>query len=142
MTTADDIIAALDLAPHPEGGWFREVFRDPGEGGSRGAATHIYYLLRQGERSAWHRIDALEVWHVYAGALALFIAEDGQAVRTLRLGANAAGGQVPSAVVPVWAWQAAEPVTDWVLCGCTVAPAFRFAGFEMAPPDWTPPGQG
>jgi predicted cupin superfamily sugar epimerase len=136
---ADAIIAALALAPHPEGGWYRETFRDAPSGERRGALTHIYYLLRAGERSRWHRVDAVEVWHFYAGEpLALHIAEGDGPVRTVVLGTAFADGQAAHAVVPAHAWQAAEPLGAYTLAGCTVAPAFQFEGFELAPEGWAP----
>ena len=132
------VIAALRLQPHPEGGLYREIWRDAPEAGGRGAGTAIYYLLAPGERSHWHRVDAAEAWHWYAGGpLALRIAE-GKRVEERRLGPNLAAGEQPFALVPKGWWQAAAPLEGWVLCGCTVAPAFDFAGFEMAPPGWEP----
>ena len=134
--TANDIIAALDLKPHPEGGHFRETFRDGGA--PRGASTAIYYLLNAGERSHWHRVDAAEVWHWYAGdALELGIVENG-IVRAQTLGPDLQLGQRPQIVVPKYAWQSASPLGRYTLAGCTVAPAFVFEGFEMAPPNWRP----
>lgn len=138
--SAAEIIRSLSLAPHPEGGHFREMFRDEKtvEGG-RAASTAIYYLLQAGERSHWHRIDCAEVWHHYAGApLALHLSEDGKSTHTIRLGKDLTGGEHPQAVIPPQAWQAAEPLGDWCLLGCTVAPGFDFATFELAPKDWTP----
>ncbi|QTL05858.1 cupin domain-containing protein [Aquabacter sp. L1I39] len=137
--TAAEIIALLDLQPHPEGGHFRETFREAGEGGGRGASTAIYFLLAAGERSHWHRVDASETWHFYAGApLRLSIAEEGGAVHHLVLGADLMAGERPQGVVPPFAWQAAQSLGAWTLVGCTVAPAFRFEGFELAPPGWEP----
>lgn len=141
---ADAIIARLALQPHPEGGWFRETFRDAPPAGSesraRGALTQIYYLLRRGERSRWHRVDAIEVWHFYAGdPLLLRIAAEGGSVRSQTLGTDFAAGQVAHAVVPAHAWQAAEPLGAFALVGCTVAPAFQFEGFTLAPEGWEPP---
>jgi uncharacterized protein len=143
MTDAAAIIRALDLKPHPEGGHYRETFRDPVTVGSgeaaRGASTAIYYLLQAGARSHWHRVDATEVWHWYAGApLALTVSQDGREADPRLLGPDLAAGQRPQMVVPANAWQTAESRGAWTLCGCTVAPAFRFEGFEMAPPDWQP----
>jgi len=138
--SAADVIRLLDLRPHPEGGHYRETFRDPRQDGNgRSVSTAIYFLLAAGERSHWHRIDAIEVWHWHAGAaLALRIAgADG--VATVRLGADLAAGERPQAVVPAGAWQAAESLGAWTLVGCTVAPGFDFRGFELAPTDWTPP---
>jgi len=137
--TAADIIARLELKPHPEGGHYRETFRDNAfDASGRSRSTAIYFLLARGERSHWHRIDAVETWHYYAGsALILQIADDaGQ--RSIRLGADLAAGEVPQGIVPAQAWQAAESTGDWTLVGCTVAPAFEFATFELAPKGWQP----
>lgn len=131
---ASAVIAALDLRPHPEGGHFREVWRDAPEGGGRGAGTAIYYLLAAGERSHWHRVDAAEAWHWYAGAAL----ELGIGTQTSRLGPDLGAGEQPFALVPAGAWQAARSLGAWTLVGCTVSPAFDFAGFEMAPPGWVP----
>jgi uncharacterized protein len=141
LPTATAIIARLELKPHPEGGHFRETFRDARvDDSGRSRSTAIYFLLARGERSHWHRIDAVEIWHYYAGAaLTLEIADDaGQ--RRVRLGPDLAAGEVPQAVVPPNAWQAAESTGDWTLVGCTVAPGFEFAKFEMAPMGWRPSG--
>ncbi|MFN7103623.1 MAG: cupin domain-containing protein [Pseudorhizobium sp.] len=137
--TAEDIIQTLGMQRHPEGGWYVETFRD-GHGGPRGHSTAIYYLLQAGERSHWHRVrDASEAWHFYAGEpLRLMISHDGEQVETLVLGINLAQGERPQAIVPADAWQAAEPMGRFTLVGCTVAPGFDFAAFEMAPPDWKP----
>ncbi|MGY3449464.1 cupin domain-containing protein [Bradyrhizobium sp. USDA 4353] len=139
--SAADIIARLGLQPHPEGGHFRETFRDTVvEASGRAASTLIYFLLARGERSHWHRVDAVETWHYYAGApLLLRIAGDGEAPQTTTLGIDLLAGQQPQAVVPTHAWQAAESTGDWTLVGCTVAPGFEFSGFELAPPGWEPP---
>ena len=137
--TAAEIIARLELKPHPEGGHYRETFRDSSiDARGRSRSTAIYFLLACGERSHWHRIDAVEVWHYYAGhALTLQIADDsGQ--RSVRLGAEFVAGEVPQAIVPAHAWQAAASDGDWTLVGCTVAPGFEFAKFELAPQGWTP----
>jgi predicted cupin superfamily sugar epimerase len=137
--TAADIIARLGLQPHPEGGHYRETFRDPRlDANGRACSTAIYFLLARGERSHWHRIDAVEVWHYYAGgALTLQIADDfGR--RSVLLGADLAAGELPQAIVPARAWQAAESTGDWTLVGCTVAPGFEFAKFELAPKGWAP----
>ena len=138
---AADIIARLELKPHPEGGHYRETFRDQRiDANGRSRSTAIYFLLARGERSHWHRIDAVEVWHYYAGApltcrspmRAAASAASGSALISLR-------GEAPQAIVPPHAWQAAESNGDWTLVGCTVAPGFEFAKFELAPKDWTPP---
>jgi predicted cupin superfamily sugar epimerase len=137
--TAAEIIRLLDLKAHPEGGHFCEVFRDARQvDGGRAASTAIYFLLARGERSHWHRIDAAEVWHFYAGAsLALEIAANGRR-QVITLGNDLAAGQRPQAVVPAQAWQAGQSLGDWTLVGCTVAPGFEFARFEMPPAGWTP----
>ena len=138
--SAADIIRLLDLKPHPEGGHFRETFRDPGPNDGRAASTAIYFLLARGERSHWHRVDAVEVWHYYAGApLVLEMATDeAGSIRRMKLGPDIAMGERPQGVVPAGHWQAAETLGDWTLTGCTVAPGFEFAHFEMAPKDWAP----
>ena len=140
---AESLIRTLKLQPHPEGGWFAETYRHAPADGTRGASTAIYYLLQAGESSHWHRVrDADEVWHWYAGgplALRLAAAEGG-AVEEITLGADIPGGQRPQAVVPANWWQAARPLGDWVLVGCTVAPAFEFEAFEMAAEGWSPDG--
>ncbi len=136
--TAAQVIARLGLEAHPEGGHYREIYRDRPANGDRGACTSIYYLLAAGEISAWHRIDAVEIWHWYAGApLQLSIAASAAATAAL-LGNDLAGGHRPQMVVPARAWQSARPAGDWSLVGCTVAPAFQFDGFELAPPGWQP----
>ena len=138
--TAEEVVRLLGLRPHPEGGFFCETFRDPGEPAGRGASTAIYYLLRDGEVSAWHRVrDAAEVWHHYAGAaIELGLSGDGRSVETLRLGSDLASGERPQAVVPAGVWQTARATGGWALVGCTVAPGFEFASFEMAPKGWAP----
>jgi uncharacterized protein len=139
LPSAADIIARLALKPHPEGGHYRETFRDTRlDANGRASSTAIYFLLARGERSHWHRIDAVEVWHHYAGsALSLQMADDG-GQRSVRLGPDLAAGEQPQAIVPPHAWQAAESTGDWTLVGCTVAPGFDFAKFEMAPQGWEP----
>lgn len=133
------LITALDLKPHPEGGHFRETFRHVPPQGGRGAMTAIYYLLQQGETSAWHRVDAAEIWHFYAGApLTLSISDDGKRLQTVTLGATLATGERPQILVPEGAWQSAHSQGAWTLVGCTVGPAFDFAGFEMARKGWQP----
>ena len=138
--TAADVIRLLELKPHPEGGHFRETFRDGSSKADRAHSTAIYFLLAAGERSHWHRVDAVEVWHYYAGAaLTLEIAptKDGP-IERVKLGPDLAAGERPQAPVPAHAWQAAESQGDWTLVGCTVAPGFDFSGFELASPDWRP----
>ena len=140
--TADEIIRQLGLQPHPEGGHFVETFRAPAarpEDGARSPGTAIYFLLRAGERSHWHRVDADEIWHHYAGApLELSMSDDGRGVRHLRLGTDFGIGELPQAVVPRTVWQAARSLGAWTLVGCTVSPGFDFKGFELAPPGWAP----
>jgi predicted cupin superfamily sugar epimerase len=136
---AADIIRLLGLKPHPEGGHFVETHRDTRVDG-RAHSTAIYFLLARGERSHWHRVDAVEVWHYYAGgALLLEVATSGDGpIERVTLGPDLAVGQRPQAVVPAHAWQAAESLGDWTLVCCTVAPGFDFAGFELAPKGWAP----
>ena len=138
MTDARRIIELLGLKPHPEGGHYAETFRDAPDGG-RGHSSAIYYLLEVGDCSAWHRVDAAEVWHHYAGApLALTISPNGHDASSMRLGPNLAAGERPQLVVPAGFWQTAESLGAYTLVGCTVAPGFEFEGFELAPPDWRP----
>jgi predicted cupin superfamily sugar epimerase len=132
MGEADRLIQLLDLKPHPEGGYFRETYRDSNE--DRAHSTAIYFLLKAGEVSRWHRVDAAEVWHFYGGApLELKIGK-----QTYVLGPNIDEAQVPQLVVPPNAWQAARSLGDYTLAGCTVAPGFEFSKFEMAPDGFTP----
>ena len=136
---AAQIIAALELAPHPEGGHYRETWRADAADGQRAAGTAIYYLLQQGERSHWHRIDSAEVWHWYAGdALELVTSKDGRDSETRILGNDLAAGQAPQAIVPPHAWQSARSLGAWTLVGCTVSPGFEFAHFQLAPAGWQP----
>jgi uncharacterized protein len=139
--TAADVIRLLDLKPHPEGGHFRETFRDARRlDGGRAASTAIYFLLARGERSHWHRLDAAEVWHWHAGApLILDLAAlDHGPVSRVTLGPDLAAAQRPQAIVPAQVWQAAASLGEWTLVGCTMAPGFEFAGFELAPEGWNP----
>lgn len=138
-TTADALIRALDLSPHPEGGHYKETYRHRPTDGSRGAGTAIYFLLRRGERSAWHRVDADELWHYYAGApVELRIFAPGGQVLTHLVGGDVLGGERPQVLVSSGAWQAARSLGDFSLVGATVSPAFEFSGFELAAPDWEP----
>jgi uncharacterized protein len=138
--SASDVIRLLDLKPHPEGGHFRETFRDARQvEGGRAASTAIYFLLARGERSHWHRVDAVETWHWHAGApLMLEISPAHGCIECMTLGGNLSAGERPQAIVPAHAWQAAQSLGDWTLVGCTVAPGFEFKTFELAPPGWTP----
>lgn len=134
--TADEVIARLDLAPHPEGGWYRQTWEAEGPG--RAAGTCIYFLLKAGENSHWHRVDAAEIWHFYSGApLLLRIAEtDAGPAIPLKLGPALSSDARPQQIVPPGWWQAAETTGDWTLVGCTVSPGFRFEGFELAPAEF------
>ena len=134
--TAADIVALLDLSPHPEGGWYRQTFRDETAlPDGRAASTAIYFLLEAGQESRWHRVHgSVEVWHWHAGApLQLSV---GRA--TIRLGPDLAAGERPQGVVPAGEWQKAHSLGAWTLVGCTVAPGFDFANFEMAEEGWEP----
>jgi len=136
--TAAEIIRRLDLKPHPEGGHYRETHRDTRSHEGRAASTAIYFLLARGERSHWHRIDAVEVWHYYAGDPLKLEIVDGSTELIVRLGPDVSADETPQVVVPARAWQAAETFGDWTLVGCTVSPGFVFEGFELAAPDWSP----
>jgi hypothetical protein len=138
--TAAEVIRLLALVPHPEGGHFRETLRDARADGGRAHSTAIYFLLARGERSHWHRVDATEVWHFYAGApLLLEMAASARGpVERVRLGPDLVAGERPQAIVPAHHWQAAESLGAWTLVGCTVAPGFEFSGFELAASGWAP----
>jgi predicted cupin superfamily sugar epimerase len=144
MISAPEIISLLDLSPHPEGGWYKETFRDEEGPDGRPRSTAIFFLLEAEQESAWHRVDAVECWHFYDGApLELRLAGEGQPAITLVLGQDLEAGQRPQLFVPVGCWQSTRPLTTeaapgWSLVGCTVAPGFTFEGFEMAPNGWTP----
>lgn len=139
MQPAHMVRDALGLSPHPEGGHYRELWRDRQASGARGAGTSILFLLAEGERSHWHRVDAAEIWLWQAGApLLLGIAGAGGSCERVRLGPDMAGGDMLQGVVPAHAWQEAVSLGAWSLVSCIVAPAFEFAGFELAPPGWSP----
>jgi len=134
MPEADRLIALLDLKPHPEGGHYRQTFRDADGPGGRAHSTAIYFLLKAGEVSRWHRVDAAEVWHFYRGApLELRVGKD-----VYVLGANVDEAQAPQVVVPPNTWQSARSQGEYTLVGCTVAPGFEFAHFELAPDGFAP----
>ena len=137
--SADEVVEMLGLEPHPEGGYFCETWRDLPEDGGRGAGTAIYYLLAAGQVSAWHRVDAVEIWHWYAGApLVITISPNGHDAESSHIGPQLELGQRPQLIIPKWAWFCGESLGAWTLVGCTVSPAFVFEGFELAPPDWRP----
>ncbi|RBO53554.1 cupin [Rhodovulum sp. BSW8] len=139
--TADEIIATLRLAPHPEGGWYRQTWVAEAAPGTRPPGTAIYYLLAEGQRSHWHRVDADEIWLYHAGdPLELTVsATDAGPAAPMILGADLAQGARPQGLVPAGHWQAARPLGAWTLVSCTVSPGFRFEGFEMAPPGFDIP---
>ncbi len=136
---ADSVRAALGLAPHPEGGAYRETWRDvPVDPAARGSATAILFMLASGEESAWHRVDAAELWLWQAGAPLLLDLSEAGARRSLRLGPALDGGEQLQGIVPKGVWQSARSGGAWTLVSCVVAPAFRFEGFELAPRDLVP----
>lgn len=137
--SGDDVIEMLGLSPHPEGGHFRETFRDAAKPGERAASTAIYFLLKAGERSHWHAVDAAEAWHFYAGdPILLEVSPTGGPVQRIRLGSDLAAGERPQAIVPSGHWQQARSLGKWTLVGCTVAPGFMFEGFTLTAPDFVP----
>jgi predicted cupin superfamily sugar epimerase len=137
------VIARLGLEAHPEGGWYRETFRDSREVDGRSLCTAIYYLLDVGEVSDWHRVDATEIWHWHAGApMVITISPNGHDASARHLGPALDQGQHPQIVVPSGHWQTAASLGAWTLVGCIVAPGFRFEGFELAPPGWRPVPRG
>ena len=135
-----EIIERLKLKPHPEGGHYIETYRDAPPDGGRCALSATYYLLAPGEESRWHRVtDATEVWLYHAGGpLELRLSPVGRRADTICLGPDVAGGERPQLVVPANCWQAARPLGGWTLVTCVVAPAFDFAGFELAQSGWEP----
>jgi predicted cupin superfamily sugar epimerase len=142
---AERIIEAFGMGPHPEGGWYAETFRGGAVGGQgaraggRAAVSAIYFLLREGERSHWHTVDACEIWLWHAGSpVRLRLSPDGKISETVLLGSDLKAGERPQVVVPEGVWQAAESAGGWSLVSCVVAPAFEFAGFRMAPVGWEP----
>ena len=139
--TADEIITALRLTAHPEGGWYRETWAAETQDGRRSPGTCIYFLLRKGERSHWHRVDADEIWHYYTGApLTLRVAEtEAGPAKASTLGPNIEDGLFPQIIVPANSWQSAETTGAFTLVGCTVSPGFQFDGFELAPPGFDIP---
>lgn len=143
MTEIDEaraVIQRLELAPHPEGGWYRETWRADAADGDRGAGTAIFFLLEAGQSSHWHKVDADELWLWHAGTgLALSIApDDAGPVETIRLGPDVLSGETPQARIPAGHWQAAAADRGWALVSCVVVPAFDFAGFTLAPDGWRP----
>jgi hypothetical protein len=134
--SAAEIICLLELEPHPEGGFYRETFRDPVRNESgRAASTAIYFLLEAGQISHWHRVDAAEIWHFYAGApLTISVSWTGEGLSRHVLGPDLLKGERPQLVAPAHWWQSAESLGPWTLVGCSVAPGFEFAHFELAPP--------
>jgi len=140
MTEACRIIEALELRPHPEGGWYRQTWVGP-EVAGRASGTAIHFLLKAGERSHWHRVDADEIWLWHAGAPLVLSLGEAEA-REVRLGPDVLGGEAPQVLVPAGWWQAAVSTGDWTLVSCTVSPGFRFEGFELAPLGWDLPQRG
>lgn len=139
VVSSKQIIEKLGLAPHPEGGWYKETWRAAAAPGTRASGTAIYFLLEQGQRSHWHKVDATEIWLYHAGApLTLKLSDDGTTTRAVTLGPGLENGEHPQAIVPPHCWQAAKSLGEWTLVSCTVSPGFEFEGFELAPPDWTP----
>jgi predicted cupin superfamily sugar epimerase len=140
-TKPQTIIKQLGLEPHPEGGWYRETWRADTSEAGRAWGTAIYFLLARDEVSRWHRIDAAEIWHFYAGAaLELSIAADAGPVTRRRLGPDLDAAEAPQLIVPPLAWQSARSLGDWTLVGCTVSPGFEFNTFELAEDGWRPGG--
>jgi predicted cupin superfamily sugar epimerase len=138
---AKAIIDRLGLAPHPEGGWYRETWRAEGGVGARSGGTGIFFLLEAGQRSHWHRVDADEIWLWHAGhPLALLVEQGSGEIAEIGLGGDVLGGYRPQQLVPANRWQSTEARAGWALVSCVVVPGFEFAGFELAPPSWSPGG--
>ena len=140
MTDASELIRLLQLTRHPEGGWYRETWRAPAVGSERGAGTSILFLLEAGQRSHWHRVDATELWIFQGGTPLALSTAVGNVTTSIRLGIDATAGERAQHVVAPHQWQSAQAGAGWCLVACVVVPAFRFEGFELAPPGWTPEG--
>lgn len=140
MTDAAAIIERLSLEPHPEGGWYRETWRDIAGVDGRARGTAIHFLLEAGQRSHWHRVDAAELWLWHAGSAILLerAAEEAGPVVADRLGGDVLVGDAPQLLVPAGHWQAARADRGWALMSCIVVPGFDFAGFALAPSGWSP----
>ena len=140
MDDAKAIIERLTLAPHPEGGWYRETWRAEARPGERAGATAILFLLEAGQRSHWHRVDAAELWLWHTGAPLRLLTAPGDTgpVEEVRLGGNVLAGERPQLLVPPHHWQSTETTNGWALVSCVVAPAFDFAGFTLAASGWEP----
>jgi predicted cupin superfamily sugar epimerase len=140
MTEVEALIHALRLEPHPEGGWYRETWRADAAPGERASATAILFLLEEGQRSHWHKVDATELWLFHAGSPIRLetAATDAGPVRAARLGPDVMAGEQPQLRVAAGEWQSAEADRGWALVSCIVSPAFAFEGFELAPPGWAP----
>lgn len=143
MTTAEELIQSLNLAPHPEGGWYRETWRSASAPGERAAASAVYYVIQPAQRSHWNRVDADEMWLWHSGdPLDLSIAEsDAGPARTLRLGGDIGAGEQPQVIVPKGHWQSAVPAggdAGFTFLSCIVAPGFEFSGYELAESGWSP----
>jgi len=137
--SAGDVIALLDLKPHPEGGHYRQTWKADAPAGERASGTAIYFLLAEGQVSHWHRVDAGEIWHWHRGApIELSVSKDGAAIETLRLGPDLIAGERPQIIIEKGIWQSAKSLGAWTLVSCTVSPGFEFSGFELAAPDWRP----
>jgi len=134
--TPEQIISTLDMQPHPEGGWYKETWRDQCEPRSMGTA--IYFLLEAHQHSHWHKVDAAEMWHWYAGSAMELHMHDGDSKKVEILGSELLKGYRPQLLVPKDVWQKSLPVDGWVLVGCTVCPGFEFEGFELAKAGWEP----
>ncbi|MCB2089048.1 MAG: cupin domain-containing protein [Sphingomonadaceae bacterium] len=144
MGSAAEIIAKLQLEPHPEGGWFRETWRAAAGDGERASATAIHFLLEAHQNSHWHVVDAAEIWLWHAGDpldLRIAASDDGP-VEHVTLGPEVLAGQSVQHVIPAGEWQAAHPLPGgahgYTLVSCVVSPGFDFAGFTLAKPGWNP----
>lgn len=140
MSEARALIEALGLAPHPEGGWYRETWRADAPPGQRASATAILFLLEAGQRSHWHKVDATELWLFHSGSPLRLrtAATDAGPIEEARLGADILAGEQPQLRIAPGAWQAAEADHGWALVSCIVSPGFEFGGFTLAAPDWEP----
>lgn len=139
-SSVTELIRQLELQPHPEGGWYRETWRAPAPGAARASATSIYFLLEEGQRSHWHKVDASEIWLWHAGSPVVISTSptDTGPVMDILLGGNILVGETPQHLIEPDHWQSAYASTGWTLVSCIVSPGFEFEGFELAPAEWSP----
>ena len=132
MNNPDDLIKKLKLTPHPEGGHFAESFRD-----SKGGISLIYYLLKKGQTSHWHKLTKNEILHFYDGdPLRIYMSKDKKEISTVLLGRNINNKEYLHYIINSETWFGMKSTGNWSLIGCTVSPAFDYKDFDLASKDW------